>query len=113
MHATHFCYSMSREKLVQVYRQISRRSKTTSGRGRNNILKILDSFVVHSHSIMVLETAQVSLRDMRMLLPQGGYDEFVVKAAIFELLRALDFLHSHGEIVHTGIASEISVHSIN
>ena len=38
---------------------------------------------------------------------------FFVKAAIVELLKALDFLHSHGEIVHTGIASEIFVHTID
>ena len=75
--------SSKHRRELQVYRQISRRSKTTSDRGRNNILKILDSFVVHSphgeHAIMVLEAAQVSLRDMRMLLPQGEYDEFFCK----------------------------------
>lgn len=92
---------------LRVYRQISKRLKTTSDRGRNNV-RNFNSFVVHSphgeHAILVLEAAQVSLWDMRMLLSEYGFDEYFVKAAMIELLRALDFLHSHAQIVHTGMA---------
>lgn len=43
---------------------------------------MLDSFVVHGphgeHIILVLEAAQMSLRDMRMLLPEDGFDEYFI-----------------------------------
>lgn len=46
----------------------------------------------------------MSLRDMRLAFRQDGFDENFVRGAIIELLKALDFLHTHGEVVHTGIA---------
>jgi serine/threonine protein kinase len=67
---------------------------------------LLDSFEVNGphgkHIILVFEAAQMSLRDMRVVLRRDGFDEDFVKGAIIELLRALDFLHSEGDILHTG-----------
>jgi hypothetical protein len=34
-----------------------------------------------------------------------GFDEDFVRGTIIELLEALDFLHTHGEVVHTGTAT--------
>lgn len=74
--------SSKRRCEFQVYHQISKRPKTTSDRGRNNVRKMLDSFVVHGphgeHIILVLEAAQMSLRDMRMLLPEDGFNEYFI-----------------------------------
>jgi hypothetical protein len=39
---------------------------------------------------------------MRVVFRRDGFDEDFVKGAIIELLQALDFLHSEGEVVHTG-----------
>lgn len=44
----------------------------------------------------------MSLRDMKLVFRQEGFDEDFVRGAITELLQALDFLHTHGEVVHTG-----------
>ncbi|EER43522.1 protein kinase [Histoplasma capsulatum H143] len=68
------------------YHHISRRMVNTSHRGRNNIWRLLDSFEAvgldGKHIVLVLEIAQMSLRDMKL---------------------ALDFLHTHGEVAHTDI----------
>lgn len=77
------------------------------GRGINNIRKLLNFFEVTGphgkHAVLVFEPAQMSLRDMRFVFRREGFEEEFVQGAIIELLKALDFLHSHGEIVHTGI----------
>lgn len=44
----------------------------------------------------------MSLRDMKVVFQQGGFDEDLVKGAITELLQAVDFLHTQGQSVHTG-----------
>ncbi|KAB8245449.1 kinase-like domain-containing protein [Aspergillus flavus] len=43
----------------------------------------------------------MSLRDMKLVFRPDGFDEDFVRGAITELLRALDFSHSDGEVVHT------------
>ncbi|KAE8316887.1 kinase-like domain-containing protein [Aspergillus transmontanensis] len=45
----------------------------------------------------------MSLRDMKLAFRPDGFDEDFVRGAITELLRALDFLHRHGEVVHTDV----------
>ncbi|KAJ5591922.1 uncharacterized protein N7459_002291 [Penicillium hispanicum] len=55
-------------------------------------------------SSRLVEAAEMSLRDMRLVFRRDGFDEDFVKGAMIELLRALDFLHIHGEVVHTGTA---------
>lgn len=79
----------------------------SSHQGRDNIRRLLDSFEVAGphgkHTILVFESAQMSLRDKKLVFRQDGFDEDFVRGAMTELLKALDFLHTHGEVVHTGI----------
>lgn len=79
----------------------------SSHQGQGNIRRLLDSFEVASphgkHTILVFEPAQMSLRDMKLVFRPDGFDEDFVRGAIIELLKALDYLHAHGEVVHTGI----------
>ncbi|QKX62240.1 uncharacterized protein TRUGW13939_09399 [Talaromyces rugulosus] len=78
-----------------------------SHKGQENIRRMLDSFDVvgphGKHVILVFEPAQMSLRDMKLVFRPDGFDEDFVRGAITELLQAVDFLHSHGEVVHTDI----------
>jgi serine/threonine protein kinase len=78
----------------------------SSHRGRGNIRRLLDSFEITGehgkHLVLAFEAAQMSLRDMKLVFRQEGFDEDFVRGAITELLQALDFLHKHGEVVHTG-----------
>lgn len=39
---------------------------------------------------------------MKTVFLPDGFDENFVRGAIFELLLALDFLHTEGKTVHTG-----------
>ncbi|CAG8899765.1 unnamed protein product [Penicillium egyptiacum] len=77
----------------------------SSHRGRGNIRRLLDSFEVTGpqgkHIVLVFEAAQISLRDLKLVFRPGGFDEDFVRGTIIELLKALDFLHTHGEVVHT------------
>ncbi|KAL2851853.1 kinase-like domain-containing protein [Aspergillus pseudodeflectus] len=92
---------------IPFYHHIASRIADSSHRGQNNIRRLLDSFELNgTHSkyvILVFEAAQMSLRDMRVVFRRDGFDEDFVKGAIIELLQALDFLHSQGEVVHTDI----------
>ncbi|GKZ65680.1 hypothetical protein AnigIFM50267_009452 [Aspergillus niger] len=45
----------------------------------------------------------MSLRDMKVVFQQGGFDEDLVKGAIAELLQVVNFLHTQGQSVHTDI----------
>lgn len=89
------------------YNHIAHRIEDSAHKGRSNIRKLLDSFDVRGphgkHVTLVFEACQMSLRDMKLVFRPDGFDEDFVRGAIIELLQALDFLHSHGEIVHTGI----------
>ncbi|KAG8418644.1 hypothetical protein J3459_012165 [Metarhizium acridum] len=76
--------------------------------GAENIRKLLGSFKVNgpfgTHIVLVLQTSQMSLRDMDTVFRQGrGFDENFVKSAIKELLQALDFLHTKVQVVHTDV----------
>lgn len=44
--------------------------------------------------VLVHEPAQMSLWDMLTAFMRNGFEEVTVKAAIVELLEALDFLHT-------------------
>ncbi|GAB1201699.1 hypothetical protein APSETT445_000284 [Aspergillus pseudonomiae] len=69
-------------------------------------IKLLDSFQITGpdgkHVVLVFEAAQMSLWDMKLVFRRDGFDEGLVKGAVIELLEALDFLHTYGEIVYTG-----------
>ncbi|OGM47747.1 putative protein kinase [Aspergillus bombycis] len=102
-----YVYTSMFHRELPVYDHISRRMGDTSHRGRDNIRRLLDSFQVTGpdgkHIVLVFEAAQMSLRDMKLVFRRDGFDEDLVKGAIIELLEALDFLHTCGEIVHTDI----------
>lgn len=55
----------------------------------------------------------MSLRDMKSVFLPDGFEESFVKSTIVELLYALDFLHTHGEVVHTGITTFIYISFYN
>lgn len=79
----------------------------TKHRGAKNVRKLFTSFEADGphgkHLVLVHEVAQMSLRDMDTIFMKGrGYDESFVRAATFEALKALDFLHREVEAVHTG-----------
>ncbi|EAW16825.1 putative protein kinase [Aspergillus fischeri NRRL 181] len=89
------------------YRHIASCMVGTSHRGQGNIRRLLDSFEIAGaygrHLVLVFDAAQMSLRDMKMVFRQEGFEEDFVRGAITELLEALDFLHTHGNVVHTDI----------
>ncbi|KAK2767427.1 hypothetical protein FQN54_003583 [Arachnomyces sp. PD_36] len=75
--------------------------------GQDNIRKLLDSFEIvgpdGKHIVLVMDAAQMSLYDMKLVFRPDGFEEDFVTAAITELLKALDSLHTSGETVHTDI----------
>lgn len=89
------------------YHHIARHITESSHVGRGNIRRLLDFFEAAGpdgrHVVLVFEAAQMSLRDMKTVFWPDGFEENFVKGAIIELLKALDFLHTQGETVHTGI----------
>jgi serine/threonine-protein kinase SRPK3 len=54
------------------------------------------------HKVLVLEGTQMSIRDYKEVFRKDGFDENFVKRAVKELLRALDFIHTEAQVVHTG-----------
>ncbi|PKX89107.1 putative protein kinase [Aspergillus novofumigatus IBT 16806] len=87
------------------YRHIASCMVGTSHRGQGNIWRLLDLFEITGaygrHLVLIFEAAQMSLRDMKMVFCQEGFEEDFVWGAITELLKALDFLHTHGNVIHT------------
>ncbi|KAK2802667.1 hypothetical protein FQN50_007275 [Emmonsiellopsis sp. PD_5] len=102
---------------LPAYHQISSRFSGSSHKGRGNVRRVLDSFEVDgpdgTHIVLVFEAAQMSLRDLKAVFFPDGFDEEFVKGAIEELLKAVDFLHTQGEIVHTGWYSTPQVLLLN
>lgn len=74
--------------------------------GAGKIRRLLDSLEVlgphGKHIVLALQASQMSLRDPSAVFMDGrGFDEDFVKAAIKELLGAVDFLHTEVQAVHT------------
>lgn len=93
---------------LPAYEHIARRWTSSSHPGRANIRKLLDFFEVtgpkgKTHIVIVMDAAQMSLRDLQVVFMPDGFDEKFVKAAIVKLLGTLDYLHTEAEVVHTGI----------
>jgi len=75
--------------------------------GAGKIRRLLDSFEVvgphGKHIALALQASQMSLGDLNAVFMDGrGFDEDFVKAAIKELLEAVEFLHTKVQAVHTG-----------
>ncbi|TPR08050.1 hypothetical protein CAN33_0016900 [Aspergillus niger] len=102
-----YVHTSSFHREVPFYNHLKHHLQTSSHQGRYNIRKLLNSFTVSSqdgiHTVLIFEAAQMSLRDMKIVFQQGGFDEGLVKGAITELLQAVDFLHTQGQSVHTDI----------
>ncbi|KAK2790266.1 hypothetical protein FQN53_000032 [Emmonsiellopsis sp. PD_33] len=92
---------------LPAYHHIAGRFSGSSHEGRGNVRRLLDSFELDGpdgrHVVLVFEAAQMSLRDMKVIFFPDGFDEDFVRGAIIELLKAVDFLHTQGQIVHTDI----------
>lgn len=91
------------------YRYIaSRVANNSSYKGQENIRKLLGPFNIigpyGKHIVLVLDAAQMSLRDMKVVFKLDGFDEDFVKGVITELLHVIDFLYLHVEVVYTGIS---------
>ncbi|GLA41682.1 hypothetical protein AnigIFM63309_009779 [Aspergillus niger] len=99
-------HTSSFHREVLFYNHVKQQLQTSSHQERYNIGKLLNSFIVSSqdgtHTVLIFQAAQMSLRDMKVVFQQGGFDEDLVKGAITELLQAVDFLHTQGQSVHTG-----------
>lgn len=102
---------------LPAYHQIAGRISDSPHEGQGNLRRLFDSFEVKgpdgSHIVLVFEAAQMSLQDMKNIFRPDGFDEDLVKGATIELLKVLDFLHTQGEVVHTGISSPIQVLSVS
>lgn len=104
-----YVHTSSVHRELPFYHHIAHCIADSSHQRWGNIRRLLDSFEVNGphgkHIILVFEAAQMSLRDMKVVFRRDGFDEDFVRGAIIELLQVLDFLHSQGEVVHTGIVS--------
>ncbi|EHA24049.1 hypothetical protein ASPNIDRAFT_123785, partial [Aspergillus niger ATCC 1015] len=92
-----YVHTSSFHREVPFYNHLKHHLQTSSHQGRYNI-RNQDGI----HTVLIFEAAQMSLRDMKIVFQQGGFDEGLVKGAITELLQAVDFLHTQGQSVHTG-----------
>lgn len=101
---------------LYVYRHLAGRMTGSPHQERINIRKLLDSFQISrthgKHIVLVSEVAQLSLRDLRLVFRKGGFEEGFVRATIIRLLKALDLLHAHGEVAHTGISRLFYCHAL-
>ncbi|KAF4342812.1 CMGC SRPK kinase [Fusarium beomiforme] len=93
---------------LSVYESMTPILAKTKSPGQNNIRQLLDSFEIGGpdgrHKVLVMQAAQMSLRDFKHVFRQdGGFDENFVRGAIQELLKALDFIHTEAQLVHTDI----------
>lgn len=74
--------------------------------GAKNVSKLLSSFEVigpcGKHVALALEISQMSIRDLDAVFMDDGFSEGFVQGAVIELLKALDFLHTEVQSVHTG-----------
>ena len=81
----------------------------SSHRGLANIRLLFESFTVAGpcgdHLALVFQPAQMSLRDLKTVFFKDGFEEDFVRGCTTELLKAVDFLQSECEIIHTGIVA--------
>lgn len=86
---------------------------TTENLGARNIRQLLHSFEIRgphgTHAVLVFQPAQMSLRDMKAVFQKDGFDETLVKGTVQELLKALDFLHTEAQVVHTGMDRMLNI----
>ncbi|KAM0288491.1 hypothetical protein ACHAO9_007137 [Fusarium lateritium] len=92
---------------LPIYKAISPILEKTRNPGRNNIRRLLGSFEIDGpdgrHAVLVMQPAQMSLRDFKSVFRKDGFGEAFVQGAVQELLKALDFVHNEAQLVHTDI----------
>ncbi|KAM0244457.1 hypothetical protein ACHAP5_006259 [Fusarium lateritium] len=98
-------YVVHRE--LPIYKVMSLILEKTKNPGRNNIRRLLGSFEIDGpdgrRAVLVIQPAQMSLRDFKSVFRKDGFDEAFVQGTIQELLKALDFVHNEAQLVHTDI----------
>ncbi|KAG4256124.1 CMGC/SRPK protein kinase [Fusarium proliferatum] len=103
-----YVHTSRNHREIPVYESMSPILAKSSNLGRNNIRLLLGSFEISGpdgrHKILVMQPAQMSLRDFKQVFrPDGGFDENFVRGATQELLKALEFIHEEAQLVHTDI----------
>ncbi|KAJ3538774.1 hypothetical protein NM208_g5761 [Fusarium decemcellulare] len=91
---------------LPIYEHFMETLVKTKKAGRNNIRQLLGSFEIDGpdgrHTLLIHKPAQMSLRDMKTVFMPDGFGEDLVKGAMEEGLKALDFLQGYAQVVHTG-----------
>ncbi|RKK86225.1 hypothetical protein BFJ69_g1176 [Fusarium oxysporum] len=102
-----YVHTSRNHREIPVYETLSPILGKTRHHGGRNIRIFLDSFEMSGpngrHKVLVLEGTQMSLRDYKEIFRTDGFDENFVKRAVKGLLKALDFLHTEAQLVHTDI----------
>uniref|UniRef100_A0A0D2XIU6 non-specific serine/threonine protein kinase n=1 Tax=Fusarium oxysporum (strain Fo5176) TaxID=660025 RepID=A0A0D2XIU6_FUSOF len=100
-----YVHTSRNHREIPVYETLSPILGKTRHHGGGNIRIFLDSFEMSGpngrHKVLVLEGTQMSLRDYKEIFRTDGFDENFVKRAVKGLLKALDFLHTEAQLVHT------------
>ncbi|OAA63469.1 Cytochrome P450 [Niveomyces insectorum RCEF 264] len=100
-------YVHTSEKLreIPVYERIMARIAETRHTGRSRVRLLYDNFTAPcgQHPVLVFQPAQMSMRDFRTVFFKKGFEEDFVRSAVSELLRAVDFLHTECQVIHTDI----------
>jgi serine/threonine protein kinase len=87
-----------------IYKQLPRSSKHP---GREHVRDALDMFILHRsigyHYCLVLTPLWESLFDLHAIMPDRQMKVDILKSAIRQVLKALDYLHTECRLVHTGM----------
>ena len=98
------------ERELKIYEHLTKVESTH--RGQSLIRELYDSFdlqgPVGKHRCLVLQPMHMTLLEM-MQLNSRPFDLPLLKMTVKKLLLALDFLHTEGEIIHTGTRPYVNV----
>lgn len=91
-----------------MYNFITRAILERRGTGHQYIRMMLGHFYVGSnlfnrHSVIIYQPAQTSLMELMRLYAPNGFPEATVKKVLRQVLQALDFCHTHANIIHCGM----------
>ena len=103
------CNARSARNEIKAYNHINT-FKTDHG-GQTLVRKLEDSFEVTSDwgnfSCLVHKPLSISLRQLRSKCLNRRMALYLLRPTLIHILLALDFLHSHAHMVHTGQSSYI------
>ncbi|KAK3375702.1 kinase-like protein [Lasiosphaeria ovina] len=96
---------------VDVFRHL--KTFESEHEGRNHIRMVDDSFKIKgphgTHEVLVLPPMSLSLRALQDKMPSGVFDVELARAALPQVLLALDFLHGVANVVHNVHAGNLLV----